>query len=98
MRNAAATVKQSLRHFYNRIQNSIKNIIQNGNSFRLRPEDFPAEAAALEAFLRLPFPDFPEAERARFSSAAAFRAAFLPAVASISLMRLSWLTSLAPGS
>ena len=33
-----------------------------------------------------------------FAASCSLRAAFLPAVASISLMRLSWLTSLAPGS
>lgn len=98
MRNAAATVKQSLRHFYNRIQNSIKNIIQNGNSFRLRPDFLPEEEADPDGFLRVPEPDRSEAERELFAWAAAFRAAFFSAVASISLIRFNWLTSLAPGS
>ena len=44
------------------------------------------------------WPTMPSSTTTLWSSAAALRAAFLPAVASRSLIRLSWLTSLAPGS
>ena len=71
---------------------------QNGNSFLLCPDAFLEAAADPEDFLPAVRPDLPEEERELFSSKEAFRDAFFPAVASISLIRLSWFTSLAPGS